>query len=115
MTSSPAEPDGADVEVRDVADRQRFEILVGGEVAGVATYRLEGDAVAFLHTEVDDAHEGEGLGSRLVREALQQVADRDAGVLPYCPFVRAYLQRHRELVSLVPADRRAEFDLERSA
>jgi hypothetical protein len=29
--------------------------------------------------------------------------------------VRAYLQRHRELVSLVPADRRAEFDLERSA
>ena len=37
-----------------------------------------------------------------------------AGVLPYCPFVRAYLQQHRELVRLVPAERRAEFDLERA-
>ena len=100
--------------VRDVPARHRFEVVVGGEVAGFARYRREGDAVAFLHTEVDDAYEGQGLGSRLVAEALQQVADRDAGLLPYCPFVRDYLQQHRELVRLVPAERRAEFDLERA-
>jgi predicted GNAT family acetyltransferase len=100
------------VEVRDLPASHRFEVLVDG---AVARYRLEGDDVAFLHTEVDGAYEGRGLGSRLVREALRQVADRGAGVLPYCPFVRSYLQEHHDLAALVPAGRRAEFDLDRSA
>ena len=104
-----------DIEVRDVPAKHRFEVLVDGQVAGFARYQVEGGAVAFMHTEVDDAYEGKGLGSRLVREALQQVADRGATVLPYCPFVRSYLQRHHELVDRVPADRRAEFGLARSA
>jgi predicted GNAT family acetyltransferase len=103
------------VEVRDLPASHRFEVLVDGAVAGFARYRLEGDDVAFLHTEVDGAYEGRGLGSRLVREALRQVADRGAGVLPYCPFVRSYLQEHHDLAALVPAGRRAEFDLDRSA
>jgi len=103
------------VEVRDVPARHRFEVVVDGQVAGFARYRLEGGDVAFLHTEVDDAYEGEGLGSRLVREALEQVADRGVGVLPYCPFVKTYLQQHRDLVQLVPGERRAEFDLGLSA
>ena len=101
--------------VRDVPDRHRFEVVVGGEVAGYAEYRLTGDHLAVLHTVVDDAYEGQGLGSRLVREVLQQVADRGLGLIPYCPFVQSYLQRHPELVHLVPTERRAEFGLERSA
>ncbi len=100
--------------VRDVPARHRFEVVVGGEVAGYARYLREGDAVAFLHTEVDDAYEGKGSAPAWSGEALQQVADRGAGVLPYCPFVRAYLQQHRELARPVPAERRAEFDLERT-
>lgn len=103
------------VEVRDAPARHRFEILVDGQVAGFARYQLEGGSVAFVHTEVDDAYEGKGLGSQLVREALQQVSDRGAGILPYCPFVKAYLERHPDRASLVPAERRAEFGLERSA
>jgi predicted GNAT family acetyltransferase len=111
MAEQVSEP----VEVRDVPARRRFEVVVGGDVAGFARYRLEGDDVDFMHTEVDARYEGKGLGSRLVREALQQVADRGARVLPHCPFVRSYLQHHRDLVGLVPAERRAEFGLERSA
>ena len=118
-------PDSA--EVRDNPAKHRFEVLVDGDVAGFAAYRLENGVdgtdgtdgtdrtVAFLHTVVDDAYEGRGLGSRLVREALRQVADRGAAVLPYCPFVRDYLHRHPELADLVPADRHAEFGLGRSA
>lgn len=104
-----------DVVVRDAPAHRRFEVVVGGEVAGYAQYRLVGENLAVLHTVIDDAYEGRGLGSRLVREVLQQVSDRGLGLLPYCPFVKAYLQRHRDLVSLVPAERRAEFDLERPA
>jgi len=111
--SVDAEP--GDAAVRDVPDRSRFEIAVRGEIAGYAEYRLVGDNLAVLHTVIDDSYEGQGLGSRLVREVLQQVAHRGLGLLPYCPFVKAYLQRHRELVPLVPAKRRAEFDLDLSA
>jgi predicted GNAT family acetyltransferase len=112
MSGTASEPT---VEVRDVRAGHRFVLVVDGALAGTAQYRLEGDDVAFLHTEIDPAYEGRGLGSAFVREALRQVADLGVAVLPYCPFVRAYLQRHRDLVHLVPTERRAEFDLEPSA
>jgi predicted GNAT family acetyltransferase len=107
MTAEPSE----DISVRDNPDTHRFEIWVGGQQAGFAAYRLEGDAYAFTHTEVSDAVEGQGLGSRLVREALSQLRDRGVAVLPYCPFVKAYLQRHPDLIDLVPEADRARFDL----
>ena len=112
MSGTTADPA---VEVRDVRAGQRFVLVVDGALAGTAQYRLDGDDVAILHTEIDPAFEGRGLGSAFVREVLRQVADRGVAVLPYCPFVRAYLQRHRDLVHLVPAARRAEFGLEQSA
>ena len=120
MTGPTAEPtseptSGPAVEVRDVRPGRRFVLVVDGALAGTAEYRLDGDDVAILHTELDPAFEGRGLGSTFVREMLRQVADRGGTVLPYCPFVRAYLQRHRDLVHVVPAGRRAEFGLEQPA
>ena len=106
-----ADPKTADVSVRDVPDKHRFEAVVDGRVAGFVTYRREGDALALLHTEVDDAYEGKGVGSALVKEVLAVARERGVGVLPYCPFVNAYLKRHRELVDLVPESERARFGL----
>jgi predicted GNAT family acetyltransferase len=100
-----------DVIVSDQPDRHRFVLVVDGAEAGELTYRDEDGAVAFLHTKVDDAFGGQGLGSRLVAAALATVRDRGVPVLPYCPFVKAYLKRHPELKSLVPADKRDQFDL----
>ncbi len=107
MTAEPSD----DVSVRDNPGAHRFEIWAGGKRAGFAAYRLEGDAYALTHTEVSDAVEGQGLGSRLVREALTGLRDRGVAVLPYCPFVKAYLQRHPELVDVVPETDRARFGL----
>jgi predicted GNAT family acetyltransferase len=100
-----------DIDVRENPHAHRFEITVDGQQAGFAAYRLEGDAYAFTHTEVSDAVEGQGLGSRLVREALTQLRDRGIAVLPYCPFVKEYLQRHPDLADVVPEADRARFDL----
>ena len=97
--------------VRDNPQQHRFEVLVDGEVAGFSAYRREGDAFAFTHTEVDDGHEGEGLGSELVRRALEQVREQGASVLPYCPFVASYLKKHPELQDLVPDPERERFGL----
>ena len=105
----------ADVEVRDNPEKRRFDAFVEGRLAGFSEYHVADGAAVFTHTQVADAYEGKGVGSRLVRGALDQVAARGLPVVPECPFVRAYLQRHLELAALVPADRRAEFGLDRSA
>ena len=105
-----------EVEFRANRQRHRFEARVDGAVAGVLGYRSAGDAVVLTHTEVDDAYEGQGVGSRLVRATLDELAGRGVAVLPECPFVQSYLRRHPELVELVPADRRSEYGLaDRSA
>ncbi|MFC0529276.1 GNAT family N-acetyltransferase [Phytohabitans kaempferiae] len=96
-----------------VEDRQasRFELLMDGEAAGFATYRRSGTAISFLHTEIDERFEGRGLGSVLVRGALDAARAEGAAVLPFCPFVRRYISRHREYLDLVPADQRDRFQL----
>jgi uncharacterized protein len=90
----------------------RFEIVVDGKVAGFSEYHDRGGRRAFMHTEVDPSYEGQGLASRLVRFELDDARRRGMSVLPYCPFVRAFIDGHREdYLDLVPTEDRAEFDL----
>ena len=100
-----------EVRVADNPDAGRFELLADGEVAGSAYYRMEGEAIAFTHTEVDDAYEGHGLGAKLASAALDQARSRGLAVLPYCPFIRGYIERHPEYRDLVPESERARFGL----
>jgi uncharacterized protein len=99
------------VEVHDNADEQRYEAVVDGELAGFTAYHTQPGLIAFLHTEVKDAFEGQGVGSILVREALDDARRRELDVLPFCPFVNSFIAEHREFVDLVPASRREEFGL----
>ena len=57
----------SDVQVSDHPEVERYEISVDGRRAGLAAYELEGDVITFTHTEIDDAYEGQGLGSQLAR------------------------------------------------
>jgi uncharacterized protein len=95
----------------DDAAAHRFEILVDGAVAGYAEYRRRGGSVAFTHTVVEEAFEGRGLGSVLARGVLDAVRAEGATVLPFCPFIRSWMQRHPEYTDLVPTARRARFGL----
>jgi hypothetical protein len=107
MATSPA----ADIRVLDVPDRSRFEVRVGGEVAGFAEYRRRPGLIAFVHTLIDPRFEGQGLASELVREALSEARSEGLSVLPFCPFVRSYIAGHTEYLDLVPDDMRATFEL----
>lgn len=100
------------VTVADAPERGQFEISVDGRRAGLAAYQRLSKVIAFTHTEVDDAYEGQGLGGRLISFALDSAREEGLDVLPYCPFVRSYIERHPSYVDLVPERRRGEFGLE---
>lgn len=98
-------------EVRDNPAEHRFEIWSDGELAGFSVYEPRVAVRAFVHTEIDERFTGRGLGSVLVRGALTELRAAGTPVLPFCPFVRRYIERHREFLDLVPADARARFGL----
>lgn len=79
---------------------QEYVLEAEGERA-VAAYQREGDRIVFTHTGVPPALEGRGIGSRLVRGALDDVRDRELKVVPQCPFVRAFIGRHPEYRDLL--------------
>lgn len=95
----------------DRPDQHRFEILADGKVAGFADYQLRGQEILFTHTQVDEAYEGKGLGSVLVRHALDAARDRDLAVLPLCPFLGSWIGRHPDYLPLVPDSARAKYQL----
>lgn len=89
-----------DQNVIDNAAKHRFELAVGG-VTAVAAYRIEGDTISFTHTVVPEEIEGQGVGSRLIRAALDQVRERGLRVVPLCYFVKGYIERHPEYQDLL--------------
>jgi predicted GNAT family acetyltransferase len=90
--------------VRDNPEAGRYELVDGDRVLGVAAYERRGDTVVFTHTEVDPDAGQPGLGSRLVRAALDDVRARGGSVVPLCPFVGGWIERHPDYADLV-ADR----------
>ena len=97
--------------VHNNPDKQRYEIELDGEPAGFAQYRERPGLIALVHTEIDERFEGRGLASELVGFALDDARARGLEVLPFCPFVNDYIQRHAEYLDLVPEGKRARFGL----
>lgn len=97
--------------VSDNLKMERYDVHEDGMHAGFAQYRKRGALVAFIHTEVDPAFEGKGIGTALIMGALDDARAHDLAVLPFCPFVRAYIERHPEYLDLVPEPQRGDFDL----
>jgi predicted GNAT family acetyltransferase len=100
-----------ETQVVDDPEAGRFDIVADGERAGFVAYRRAGSTIELTHTEIDPRFEGRGLGSVLVHGALDAARAGSLAVLPYCPFVRRYIQRHREYLDLVPVAERARFNL----
>ncbi|HEY4634123.1 MAG TPA: GNAT family N-acetyltransferase [Candidatus Limnocylindrales bacterium] len=104
MRDDKATP-GYRVEVTRDPDAGRWEARVDGELAGVLVHRVdEAGRTVLEHTEVREAFEGRGIGSRLARTALDEIRAEGGRVVVECPFVRAWLRRHREYDDII--DRR---------
>ncbi len=87
-------------QVHDNAVEHRYELTVDGQTA-IAAYTDEEGARVFTHTLVPPELEGHGVGTRLVAGALADVRARGLKIVPQCPFVAAYVERHPETRDLV--------------
>jgi len=96
-----------DLPIRDNEAQHRFEVDLGDGTLAIAYYRLEPGRIVFTHTEVPPAHEGRGIGSALIRFALESARQRGFKVVPLCPFFAAYIDKHPEERDLVETDQSA--------
>src|SRR5438105_15907871 len=71
----------------------RFEVNRHEETAFL-TFHRNGKRISLIHTEVPEALEGRGLASLLAKTALEYARSNDLTVVPICPFVRSYLEKH---------------------
>jgi hypothetical protein len=89
--------------VTDVPEASRYEIRDGEQLLGHADYERRGETVVFTHTTVDQDSGRKGLGSALVKAALDDVRAKGGSVVPECSFVRDYIGKHEEYADLVRA------------
>ncbi|QNM83002.1 N-acetyltransferase [Sphingomonas sabuli] len=104
MTDQPA--------VRDNTDKHRFEIDLGDGDFAIAEYRLHGDDILFTHTLVPETHEGQGLGTALIKAALASARKRGLKVHPHCKFFAAYMKEHADVQDLLTPEWRAKLGVE---
>ena len=90
-----------ETEVVDVPEASRYELRLAGHLVGLAAYRRREGRIAFTHTEVDESCAGRGFGSRLAAAALEDARRQGLSVVPLCPFIAHYIDRHPEYEQLV--------------
>lgn len=86
--------------VVDNQEKHRFEMEVTGGQA-IADYRVEGGTIVMTHTEVPGELRGQGLGEKLARGALDIIRTRSLKVVPRCPFIRSFIEKHPEYGDLL--------------
>lgn len=90
-----------ELSIVDNPERRRFEARDGRRLAGWAEYEETAELIVFTHTNVNPEWEGKGVGSTLVRSVLDFAREQGMKVLPLCPFVRTWIERHPDYADLV--------------
>lgn len=98
MTGTGSAPQ---LRVRDDPAGQRYVVTVAGEAGGLLEYRLDGGRMSMVHAEVEPRFRGGGVASTLVRGALDDVRRRELAVVPLCPYVVSWLERHPDYRDLI--------------
>lgn len=86
--------------VKNNPNQQRIETHVEGMLSKIE-YQIADGRIYYYHTEVPPEQEGRGIASGMTKFALDYARQQGLGVVPLCPFVEAYIQRHPEYKSLV--------------
>ena len=102
--------DAGSIEIADNPADRRFELTVDGQLAGFVVYRDENGTRALVHTEVDPAFEGQGLGGKLASGVLEQLRERGEQIIPVCPFISSYIRKHPDYLDVVVQGMRTKLE-----
>jgi predicted GNAT family acetyltransferase len=87
-------------EVTNDPAASRFEIRTDEGLAELL-YKQRGADLDLIHTEVPPSLEGRGYAAALATAALGFARRGGMKVIPTCPYVKAFLQRHPQYADLV--------------
>ena len=96
--------------VTHAPELSRWEVRVDGTLAGFTEYFVKDDRFVFVHTEIGEDFEGHGAGSALARGALDEVRSMGALLVPLCPFIHGWIERHPDYEDLVDTELLARFE-----
>lgn len=88
-------------QVQNNSERSRYELVIDGDLAGIADYSIVGDRVVMPHTEIEQRRRGQGLGAILVKHALDDLRSSGRTVVPRCWYVAQFIDEHPEYRDLV--------------
>ncbi len=88
------------VQISHDEQAKRFETTIEGQT-GYISYQDKGDTLVYDHTIVPQALGGRGVGSALVKHALNYAREQNKKVVPQCSFVEAYINKHPEYQDLL--------------
>ena len=86
----------ATVGIVDRPEAERYEAFLDGQLAGFLEYRRGPERMLLIHTEVDPAFEGRGVGSALARHGLDDSRAAGLTIIVTCPFIASWLETHPE-------------------
>jgi hypothetical protein len=82
------------------ADENRFEAQLDDGSLAIVAYMRAGKNIIYTHTEVPEAHEGQGIASKLAHFVLEYARENGLRVQALCPFVKKYVNEHPEYQSI---------------
>ena len=94
--------DESKLEIVNNAAARQYEVVYKGQTA-LLQYIERGAQIIYVHTEVPPELEGHGIAGALAKRALDDARAAGLVVVPRCPYVRAYIERHPEYADLVEA------------
>ncbi|CAO5236785.1 molybdenum cofactor cytidylyltransferase [Frankia sp. AgKG'84/4] len=101
-TAGPREDVVMELSIIDNPDRHRYEAHTpDGELAGLVQYQRRPDRITFVHTEVRPEFEGKGVASALAAAVLGAARQQGLEVIPQCPYIHGYIERHPDYADLV--------------
>lgn len=78
----------------------QFELSIEGYTAYVE-YSIHGNVITFIHTEVPFPLKGKGVASTLAGAVLEFARENNLSVIPQCPFIKTYINKHDEYLPLI--------------
>lgn len=88
-------------QVRNNTEQHHYELVVEDQVVGFVKYRMVGDAIRLVHTEIEPEHEGKGYGSTLAKQVLNEMRAQNKQIIPACKFIAGYIEKHPEYADLI--------------